>query len=190
MAFLGGVIRRTPVSSLARQELCSCKFWPAWTGIKAGTSVVAATELTNMLIQWRMWKESERERHDSCVCDCSLWQLRKGIPKSISFCNLEAMNEIEGIASKHQTWFLFLQAIMGKVRISSDIITVMREMTYSGVQSEHEHVLHAKYCQERNMAILGGMICRTPVLNPVSNLPALVVARLTLLAICCWGLMP
>ena len=32
---LGGVICRTPVSSPARQELRSGKFWPAWTGIKA-----------------------------------------------------------------------------------------------------------------------------------------------------------
>ena len=45
MAVLGGTICRTPVSSPVRRELHSYKFWPAWTGIKAGTSAVAAVWL-------------------------------------------------------------------------------------------------------------------------------------------------
>ena len=42
---------------------------------------------------------------------------------------------------------------------------VMREMTYRGFQSEHEHVSYPKCCQERKTTILGGTICRMPVLT-------------------------
>ena len=39
MVVLGGMICRMPVSFPVRQELYSCKLWPAWTGIKAAVTL-------------------------------------------------------------------------------------------------------------------------------------------------------
>ena len=64
MTVLGGVICRTPVSSPWR-------FWPAWTGIKAETSAVAAILGSPFLLTGRRtWQHGQREkkvRDATCV---------------------------------------------------------------------------------------------------------------------------
>ena len=136
MAVLRGAICKTPVSLDMRQELPSCKFWPAWTWHKSRNVnsncdfvvTVLADGWTNVVTQ-RARKESKKET--LLVC---LWRLWKGVQKSISFRSLEATYELEGTAGGYWTFIstsYFSDYINGIIKPFSgegDVVTWLKKV--------------------------------------------------------------
>ena len=81
--------------------------------------------------------------------------------------SVESDNLLEEGARSKAPIPAFVKKHFSKTTTARSGACVMRETTYCGVRREHKHVLHAGYCEERNMAILGGAICRMPVSSPV-----------------------
>ena len=109
MALFGGAVCRTPVSSPARQKLCSCKFWPAWTGIKTEASAVAvlADVWTNVVTRQARIESDRDATCVSVIAPCNNCEKESG--KSISSSNLEATRLKELPAGIR---FLFLHFII------------------------------------------------------------------------------